>query len=92
MSELKFCQSCGMLLDSKEVLGTNQDDSINEDYCVYCFKDGDFTTECTMEEMIEVSVKHMQESGILTAQGKTAEEAREFMHGFFPKLKRWSKS
>lgn len=90
MSEMKFCQSCGMLLDSKEVFGTNKDDSINENYCVYCFKDGDFTEDCTMEEMIEVSVNHMQESGILATQGKTADEAREFMHSFFPKLKRWS--
>lgn len=91
MSEMKFCQSCGMLLDSNEVLGTNKDGSINEDYCVYCFKHGDFTEDCTMEEMIEVSVKHMQESGFLTTQGKTADEAREFMLSFFPKLKRWSK-
>ena len=38
---------------------------------------------------IEVSVKHMKESGMLKEQNKTEEEAREFMHSFFPKLKRW---
>jgi len=40
-------------------------------------------------EMIEVSVKHMKESGMLKEQNKTEEEAREFMYSFFPKLKRW---
>ena len=39
--ELKFCQSCGMPL-SPEVLGTNADGSKNEEYCMYCYKDGKF--------------------------------------------------
>ena len=30
--------------------------------------------------MIEVSVKHMKESGMLKEQNKTEEEAREFMY------------
>jgi len=89
MNEMKFCQSCGMPLDNKEIVGTNRDSSKNEDYCVYCFKDGKFTSNCTMEEMIEISVKHMSESGMLKEQGKT-EEARAFMNSFFPNLKRWN--
>ena len=47
MSETKFCQSCGMPLDSKDVCGTNQDGSINEEYCIYCYKDGAFVDDCT---------------------------------------------
>ena len=89
MSEMVFCQSCGMPLDSQEVIGTNKDGSHNNDYCVYCYKDGGFTADCTMDEMIEISVKHMKESGILKEQNKTEAEAREFMYSFFPKLKRW---
>ena len=49
MSETKFCQSCGMPLDSKDVCGTNQDGSINEEYCIYCYKDGAFVDDCTMD-------------------------------------------
>ena len=41
MKEMKFCQSCGMPL-TDEVLGTNADGSKNEDYCMYCYKDGKF--------------------------------------------------
>jgi len=89
MSEMRYCESCGMPLDSKEVLGTNNDNSRNEEYCIYCYKDGAFTVDCTMEEMIEISVKHMKESGMLKEQNKTEEESREFMYSFFPKLKRW---
>ncbi|PTO38479.1 transcriptional regulator [Enterococcus mundtii] len=89
METMTYCQSCGMPLDSVEVLGTNKNNSKNEEYCIYCFKEGAFLTDCTMEEMIEESVKHMSESGMLKEQGKTKEEAREFMHQFFPDLKRW---
>lgn len=38
--EQKFCQSCGMPL-TEEILGTNADGIKNEDYCIYCYKDGD---------------------------------------------------
>lgn len=37
--EQKFCQSCGMPL-TEEILGTNADGIKNEDYCIYCYKDG----------------------------------------------------
>ena len=50
--EMKFCQSCGMPL-TEDVLGTNADGSKNEDYCMYCYRDGKFLQDCTMEEMIE---------------------------------------
>jgi len=88
MEETKYCQSCGMLLE-EAILGTNADGSKNEDYCIYCFKDGQFTLDCTMDEMIEISINHMKELGMLKQQNKTEEEAREFMHSFFPQLKRW---
>ncbi len=48
----RFCQSCGMPL-TEDVLGTNADGSKNEDYCMYCYRDGHFLQDCTMEEMIE---------------------------------------
>ena len=48
---MKFCQSCGMPLND-HVLGTNADGSKNEEYCMYCYRDGKFLQDCTMEEMI----------------------------------------
>ena len=45
-----------MPLESPDLYGTNADGSKNEDYCNYCFKDGSFTSDETMEQMIETCV------------------------------------
>jgi hypothetical protein len=44
--EIKICQNCGMPMKTAEEFGTNKDGSRNEDYCVYCHKDGVFTPSC----------------------------------------------
>ena len=31
--------------------GTNADGMPNEDYCIYCYKDGKFTQDMTMEQI-----------------------------------------
>ena len=80
----KFCQSCGMPL-TEDVLGTNADGSKNEDYCMYCYKDGQFLQDCTMEEMIE----HCAQFNM--PKPMTKEEYKQMMQGFFPMLKRWRK-
>ena len=40
MEKVLVCQSCGMPIEKDEIIGTNADGSKNNDYCVYCFKDG----------------------------------------------------
>ena len=84
-----FCQSCGMPLENAEVIGTNKDYSKNSDYCIYCYKDGVFTQDVTMDEMIEISLRHMKE---LFKDSPDFDEqvALENMKSFFPKLKRWA--
>ena len=91
MSEISYCQSCGIPLpaNDEKILGTNENGSKNEDYCIYCYENGKYTEDCTMNDMIEISVEHMKEMGQLEQQGKTEEETREMLHRFFPKLKRW---
>ena len=56
----RFCQSCGMPL-TEEVLGTNADGSKNEEYCMYCYRDGQFLQDCTMDEMIEHCAQLMEQ-------------------------------
>lgn len=85
--KMVLCQSCAMPMVKDEEFGTNADGSKNTDYCVYCFKDGKFTCETTMEEMIDFCVP-------LTSNGdpyNSPEEAREAMLALFPQLKRWRK-
>ncbi|MBP9483673.1 MAG: zinc ribbon domain-containing protein [Negativicutes bacterium] len=84
-----FCQSCGMPLETEEVMGTNKEGSKNTDYCIYCYKEGNFTEDVTMDEMIEISLKHMKEFFKDDPSFKE-EEALANMKEFFPKLKRWS--
>ena len=86
---MKFCQSCGMPL-SPEVLGTNADGSKNEDYCMYCYKEGRFTNDCTMDEMIEFCVQFVDEVNKNMPKPMTKEEYKEMMRSYFPKLQRWS--
>ncbi len=85
----QFCQSCGMPLDSEAVIGTNEDGSKNNAYCVFCYKDGKFTEDCTMEEMIAISLKHMKEP-FKDNPDFNEQEALAKMQSFFPKLKRWA--
>ncbi len=86
----KLCQSCGMPLSRKEDIATNADQSKNEEYCIYCFKDGSFTSDCTMNEMIEKCLSYLDEFNKDSNVEYTREEAMKNMQDFFPKLKRWS--
>jgi hypothetical protein len=84
--EKNFCQSCAMPMgDNSEMYGTNADGSKNEDYCKYCFKNGAFTNDCTMDEMIEICVPHM----VSANSGMGEDEARKNMREYLPTLKRW---
>jgi len=89
MSEMKSCESCGMQLDSAEAFGTNADNSKNEEYCIHCYKDGSFTANCSMEEMIEINLKYLEEWNKEQGTNFTKEEAREQLREFLPTLKRW---
>lgn len=80
-----ICQSCGMPLQQDGDFGTNNDGSKNEDYCVYCYKDGVFTHDMTMDEMIAFCADHVSEWDMKL----TREEAVTMMKGTFPGLKRW---
>ena len=81
----KHCQCCGMPMGATdEMYGTNADWSRSEDYCEYCFGNGAFRQDCTMDEMIEICVPH-----VVSATDMSDDEARKMMREFFPTLKRW---
>jgi len=87
----QFCQSCGMPLTDDSDCGTNADGSINHDYCKYCYQEGHFLQECTMDEMIEHCAQFIDEVNKQMPQPMTQEEYKQMMRGFFPMLKRWRK-
>ena len=80
----RVCQSCAMPMGmADEMYGTNKDGSKSQDYCRFCYQDGEFLEDVTMEEMIEVCVPHMVDSGM------AASEARALLENTLPNLARW---
>ena len=79
----KICQSCGMPMVTIEEWGTNQDGSRNEDYCKYCFLNGEFIDQVSMEEYILKCSLFGEQAGM------TPEEMKQHCEKLFPNLKRW---
>ena len=80
------CQSCGMPLSADfGNLGTNNDGSKTDEYCSFCFQNGEFTNPTqTLEEMINSSIENM------TADlNMPREKASELANSFIPTLRRW---
>ena len=44
--------------DVEEYLGTNADHSCSDEYCYYCLKDGNYTVDISMNEMVVIWVKY----------------------------------
>jgi hypothetical protein len=84
--EVKFCQSCGMPMgNTNDMYGTEVDGNKSPDYCTYCYQDGNFTFQGTLDQMIELCVPHM----VQNSENMTEGAAREMMRTFLPALKRW---
>jgi len=66
-----------------EDFGTNADGGKNEEYCRYCFQNGQFTADITKEQMIE------RLAGMSDKMGMTREEAEKMAEKVIPALKRW---
>lgn len=88
----QFCQSCGMPLVKDEDCGKETDGSINFDYCQYCYKDGKFTQNFSMDEMIEHCAQFVDEVNKHLPKPMTRDEYKQMMYGYFPMLKRWRKN
>ena len=87
-----FCQSCGMPLNSSADHGTNTDKSVNSDYCTYCFQNGKFTQNVTMDEMIVHCTQFVDELNKHSEVKITKDQYADQMKEYFPKLKRWAKA
>ena len=73
----------------EDVLGTNADGSKSDDYCMYCYRDGAFTGDFTMEEMVEFCAQYVDEFNKNTGQNLTRDAYKDVLRGIYPHLKRW---
>lgn len=90
--EITLCQSCGMPMTSADQFGTEKNGSASHEFCVYCYKDGAFTTDMTMDEMIDLCLQYLDEFNADSEMKYTREEAVAQMKELFPLLSRWKKN
>ena len=77
-----FCQCCGMPLDDDTFISREPDNSFNEEYCKWCYTDGNFVYH-TMDELLEFLVTHMSNDSF------SPEQARAYFSEQLPKLNHW---
>ena len=78
-----ICQCCGMPLEDS-IISKEKDESFNEDYCKWCYADGNFMYS-DMDDLIDVCVKHM-------ANAEWSEDqVRSHMKELLPQLDYWKR-
>ena len=79
-----ICQCCGMPIEDDTILGRDNDGTLNEDYCKWCYADGTYTYN-NIDELIDFCVKHMVNEEF------SEEQARSYMKELLPKLDYWKR-
>lgn len=83
------CQSCAMHMRTFADFGTETNDGLSPDYCLYCYKDGNFTSNPSMDEMIEVNLNYLEHWNAEQGTNYTEDEARTVLKEHLATLKRW---
>lgn len=68
--------------------GTNKDKSSNKKFCFYCLKNGTYTVDITMNQMIGEVVKHIDRYNKYSGTHYTAQEIKLILVKRLPQLKR----
>lgn len=79
-----YCESCGMMFTAPDQHGHEADGSEAEEFCRWCYENGAYTYETSMDEMIEDCAPRMAE-----AMGWTVDEAASLLGAVLPTLRRW---
>ena len=78
-----YCQCCGMPLSEDSMISRETDNSFNEDYCKWCYSDGEFLYT-TKESLIDFMMQHMP-----NPQNQSESERRQFFESQLSNLKHW---
>ena len=76
-----ICQCCGMPLEDS-ILSREPDGSFNEDYCKWCYADGQFAYQ-DLQTLTDFLVEHMSN------ENWSAEQARAYFEAQLPQLQHW---
>ena len=75
------CQCCGMPLED-QVMSREADGSLNEEYCQWCYVDGQFVYT-SLEQLIDFLVEHMSN------EHWPKDQMRAYLQGMLPTLQYW---
>ena len=78
-----FCQCCGMMLSEDSMISKESDGNFNEDYCKWCYADGNFAYK-TKESLLDYLVSH-----IPNPENQTEAERRAVFDAHLSQLKHW---
>lgn len=78
-----ICQCCGMPLEDS-ILSREQDGTINEDYCQWCYAEGEFVYK-DMESLLAFLCDHMSNDQW------PADQVRAYLSTMLPTLAHWKK-
>lgn len=67
-----ICQCCGMPLDEDDFISREQDGSYNEDYCKWCYANGEFAYP-SKDSLIEYLVSHVPNPDHLTDEDRRSQ-------------------
>ena len=76
-----ICLCCGMPLEDS-LLSREPDGSFNEDYCKWCYADGQFAYQ-DLQTLTDFLVEHMSN------ENWSAEQARAYFEAQLPQLQHW---
>lgn len=77
------CQCCGMPLTEDDLISREQDGCYNEDYCKWCYTDGEFAYK-SKSSLIDYLVAHMP-----NPENLADEERRIQFNTYLSQLKHW---
>ena len=78
-----FCQCCGMPLSEDSMISRETDGSFNEDYCKWCYTDGNFVYK-SKESLLDFLIKT-----IPNPENQNADERRKLFDSHLSQLKHW---
>lgn len=78
-----ICQCCGMPLNEDSMISREKDGSYNEDYCKWCYAEGEFVYK-TKDSLLDFLVDHVPDP-----ENMKDEERRSQFDLYLSQLKHW---
>lgn len=78
-----ICQCCGMPLSEDSVISRELDGSFNEEYCKWCYEDGNFVYK-SKDSLLDFLVSHMP-----NPENLAEEDRRSQFDSYLSQLKHW---